>query len=269
MDEQRVDAERRGLRRAGHRLRLVGELVQRRHQRGACGKRRTVLLVGKGDGDLGRLAQRRQQAPLIAGRLAGLVEEDGSSAPGVRRRPQRLDRRHGEPVRVAHPKLVAQLGVGGEQRRQVAEVGGGLERLRPRLQRRRLEAGGLQLVEQPLEGDREARPGGGAPQRSQPAVPRRDPGRDGGEALCRRQLAPGRRPARPGDLAEQVGEGQRRAAERRAVGAEAALEAEDVVEGRQDQHRIAVERRAEQRLDPVGATGVGGSVDQLHRHRRN
>ena len=187
-------------------------------------------------------------------------------APGA----EQIDRAAGDGVRCrCGPSAVADVGVSGEEGGEVAEVGGALQGSRLGFDGRGLEAGALQLVEQPLERDA-AKPAlsGGSAQRAQP-----------GAALGDRRGRP--RPA----AGPAVSDGTRRGA---AGGRD---RPEEAVEGGHRRRRACRPRAQSSRWkrstsstfgttstgsrsstpvssapDPARATGVGGSVDQVQRH---
>ena len=141
----------------------------------------------------------------------------------------------------APPHLLVAAVEGGE----VAEVGGALQGRRARLDLLRLDPGRLQLVEQPLQGARRS----GAGRRSAAAAPAARAARAIATATARSRWAaessaPGGAPAAVATVRKRAAEGHRRAAQQGAgTAAELALEGEDVVDGRHDQDRVALERR--------------------------
>ena len=132
------------------------------------------VLVGQRHRHLGARRKRRDQVELVACQVVEPVEEDGSLAQNPSPASSRRDRLARDAVRVDQPEPVAQLGVAGEQGREVAEVGRALEGPGHRFDVCRLEPGRLQLVEQTLKRERKAGLGGRAAQRPQVCPPRGD-----------------------------------------------------------------------------------------------
>ena len=244
-------------------------ISRRSLQQGRPGREREVaVLVGKGDGDLGRRREGTDQVELVRGEVVEPIEEDRPAAPeggglgsaagsprgrcrscrpsrggrGPRRsRRRERRRRRGRPTPRGFPPLL-------RRRRARARRPGG----------RRADArrpAGSRAV--PAE-----RPSGPRARRRSAIAAEIAPRRWAGVSS-----APGGAPAAVGDGVEEAAEGHHRGAEDRALLAELALEAVDVVDGRDDQHRIALQDVDQRAPDEAGAAGVGGSVDQRERHR--
>ena len=229
-------------------------------------ERRVPRLVGQRHGDVGGRGQPTDQVQLISRQVVEPVEED-RPAPELALGPEQLDGVAGDAVGVDRFEPVAHPRVAGEEGGDVAKVGRALERAGSRFHVRRLETRALQLVEQPLEGEWEAGPQGRAAQRPQLRAPLGHRGGDGAEALRRGQeRARGGAPRR-GHGPEQAAEGHHVGSEHRPVRAELLLEGIDVVEGRHDEDRIAIEHGDQATPDAAGAAGIRWSVDQFQGHR--
>ena len=199
-------------------------------------------------------------------RSSSPYRKTGRPAHGPGSGAQQGDRLAGDPGGVEPAAALAGRLVAGEEGGDVGEVGGALERAGARLDLARADPGRLQLVEQAGEGGGEAGPRrpSGAAARAAAAAPRPRPRRSAGAAGG--EDGAGRAARGGGDLAEEGAEGEHRAAQRGARPAELALEGEDVVDGRQDQHRVALERVEIAAPDDARPARVRGSEDQLQRH---
>ena len=216
-------------------------------------------------GHLDRRHQRSDQVQLVARQVVEPVEEDGSP-PEAGVGAQQLDRLARDDVGIHGPEPVAHPRVAGEEGGDVAHIGRPLERARRRFDVRRLEARTLQLVEQACQRRGEAGVPAGAAQRTHPFPPVVRGSRDGAEPLRRREDPAGRRAAAGCHRVEQAVEGHHVGAEDGPVCAELPLEGVDVVAGRDDEDRVALEHRDQPAPDAAGAARVGWSVDQLQRH---
>jgi hypothetical protein len=216
-------------------------------------KRCASLFVGEGDRRLGLRRQRGEELELVLGQVVEAVEEDGSVAPEGAVAAQLGDRLAGDPVGVDAAGLTAHLLVAAVEGGDVGEVGRALQRRRARLDLLRLHARCLQLAEQALQSAGKARAPRRSLQRPQPPALPGDRHRDGPQPLRGREVGArgGARHRRDG--AEETAEGHHRAAQLRAAAAELALESEDVVDGRHDQNRVAIEGGGEGAADDAGA----------------
>ena len=114
-------------------------------------------------------------------------------------------------------EAVAHLGVAGEESRDVAEVGRSLQGARRGLDVGRLEAGGLELLQQPVQGEGKAGSTSRASQRPE-AIPRlRDRQRDRAQPLGRSQLPDGGRTGSRRHRAKEAAERHHGGAEDRAA----------------------------------------------------
>ena len=86
-----------------------------------CGQHRAVL-VGKSEGDVGRLPQLAHQVHLLGGEVVEPVEQDRAPRPAVRVGAQRSGSGGGEPVGVLAPQFVTELAEGPVQRRDLRLV---------------------------------------------------------------------------------------------------------------------------------------------------
>ena len=219
-------------------------LAQLAEQPRARRQRRVALLVGERDRHLGQRRQRLDQVELVRGEVVEAVEEDRPLAPEGAVAAQQLDRLAGDPVGVDPAAALARLGVAGEEGGEVAEVGGALEGRR-RSPRPRCGPTPAACSSSSRRSKARAKPGRAAERRSGPSRPRRRARprpRSPAAAAAGESSAPGGAPPRGRDGAEERPEGHRRAAQRRALRAELALEGEDVVDGGHDQDRVALER---------------------------
>ena len=171
----------------------VAQLLQ---QRRAGGQRHAALLVWQRHRHLGDPREGLDQLELVRGQVVEPVEEDRPPPPELAGAAQQRDRLAGDPVRVDPAEPLPRLLVAREQGGEVAQVGGALQRPGSGLDRLGPQPGRLQLVEQALEGDREAGARGRAPQRPQPLPPLLDRDRDG-PAPLRRASAPRPAASRP------------------------------------------------------------------------
>ena len=263
MEEQRAVGVAR-VRLGRHLRRRPDPLAQAAEQPAARRQRRAPLFVGERDGHLGPLGERGDQLELVLGQVVEAVEEDRPRAPEGAVAAQLGDRLAGDAVGVAAAAPASHLLVAAVEGGEVAEVGGALERRGARLDLVGLDPRRLQLVEQPLQRARRsrARP---AERRSGPRPPRRD---SIATAIARRRWAaessaPAARPAAVATVRKRAPKVIAEPPSRAPVGAELALEVEDVVDGRHDEDRVALEGGPETRAGRsprCPSWGVRGSV---------
>ena len=200
---------------------VADPLAQLLQQRGARGQRRVALLVGQRDGHLGRpRASASISSSWLRGQVVEAVEEDRPLAARSRRRAAAgAIASRAIPCASTRPSRSRDLGVAGEERGDVAEVGRALERPRRRPRRRRARAR-RPAARRAGARRRSAKPGRAAERRSGPSP---SAARGDRRPRSRRGAGPGsarRRGARRravATVAEEAAEGHHRAAERGAA----------------------------------------------------
>ena len=226
---------------------------------------------GKRHRHLGRRASASISSSWLRGQVVEAVEEDRPLAPGLARVAQQRDRLAGDRRARRRGRVRSRTArVAGEQGGQVAEVGGALQRPGAGLDVGGVQPGPLQLVEQALEARRRS-PVAAAERRSGPRSRRRSATATATPAGAgpRSASAPAarRRPSPRRERGRRRSSPTRRA--RAPLRAELALEAEDVVDGGHDEHRLALERVAEARAGRArrgpswGVRGSGSAASAL------
>ena len=160
------------------------------------------------------------------------------------------------------PSCVAHLCVAGEEGGDVAEVGGALQRRGLGLDAAGSSPAALELVEQPLEGAGEAGPAGGAAQRPELAAPRSDRRPRSPAAAGPGQLGAGGAPAAVATVRKRPPKVITEPPSSAPSSQSSRSKRVDVVDGGDDEQRVALEHGAQARAGrgPRGpSSGARGS----------